>query len=202
MLEKLSLHSDPTTSANLQLGSGAAPQRAWISLGGNMPWNGMIGVAVFEAALSVLEAEGLQLIAASRLWTGPAWPDPSEPPFFNAVAEGRWTGRPEELLDLLLKTEAAFGRTRGAKNAPRTLDLDLLDMERSTGQISDYLVLPHPRIGERAFVLGPLSDVSPDWRDRNTGQSAQTLLNEIENKENFRALGDLKLRIKPNSAKP
>ena len=89
----------------------------------------------------------------------PSWPDPGQPAFVNAVAVVETTLQPVELLALLHGVETAFGRMRSAPNAPRTLDIDLLDYDgRVTG---DGLTLPHPRMADRGFVLVPLAEVAP-----------------------------------------
>jgi len=74
---------------------------------------------------------------------------------------------PAELMEILHKIESAYGRTRSAKNAPRTLDLDLIDYH---GRVEEGPpVLPHPRMAERGFVLIPLADIAPEWRHPATG---------------------------------
>jgi 2-amino-4-hydroxy-6-hydroxymethyldihydropteridine diphosphokinase len=78
-------------------------------------------------------------------------------------------------LTLLHGVETAMGRLRSAPNAPRTLDLDLLDYDgRVLG--TPQLILPHPRIAARSFVLVPLRDVAPDWRHPVTGLGVGELL--------------------------
>lgn len=76
--------------------------------------------------------------------------------------------------------EAEFGRERRVPNAPRPLDLDLIDYE---GRVESPLagpILPHPRAAERAFVLAPLLDVAPDWRDPVSGRLGRELLKTAE----------------------
>ena len=140
-----------------------------------MPFKGLSGPALVAAALQRLADEGLKLLAVSACHTTAAWPDPSDPLFTNAVAVLHAPGRTAQaVMKLLLEAEAAFGRIRAVRNAPRTLDLDLLDFD---GQViaQDGLVLPHPRMHERAFVLGPLVEVLPDWRHPVTGFSAKEM---------------------------
>ena len=163
-------------------------------MGGNIPWNGLLGAALFERALAALAEGGFRLTRASRLWVGPAWPDPSDPLFYNAVAEGRWAGSPPALLGLLLRTETAFGRRRSVKNAPRTLDLDLLDMEDGRGRFEPDLEVPHPRLSVRPFALGPLAEAAPDWRHPESGSSAADLFEVSENKQNYRPASEKLLK--------
>ncbi len=77
-------------------------------------------------------------------------------------------------MALLHRTETSFGRQRAKKNAPRTLDLDLIDYD---GRVEEGPpVLPHPRLADRAFVLVPLADIAPDWRHPKSGQSIAELI--------------------------
>ena len=77
-------------------------------------------------------------------------------------------------MDALLRVEAAFGRERGAANDPRTLDLDLIAYGRTVVD-EPGLTLPHPRAHERRFVMGPLSEVAPDWIHPELGGTAAAL---------------------------
>jgi 2-amino-4-hydroxy-6-hydroxymethyldihydropteridine diphosphokinase len=114
------------------------------------------------------------VLKVSPYYRSPAWPDPSNPPFVNAVALVRTSLGPASLLASLHEVEAEFGRARSRPNAPRTLDLDLIDY---AGRVEvGPPVLPHPRASERAFVLKPLADVAPNWTHPVTRQSVATLL--------------------------
>jgi len=87
---------------------------------------------------------------------------------------------PPELMAALHAVEAEFGRKRRGPNAPRTLDLDLIDYRGHAESPPGSPVLPHPRATARAFVLAPLLDVAPDWRDPVTGASGRDLLKIAE----------------------
>ena len=105
-------------------------------------------------------------------------PEP-QPPYLNAVAVGRTDLAPDELLQGLLGLERERGRTRPAPRAPRTLDLDLI----LYGQLvvdTPAVTLPHPRFRNRRFVLAPLAELAPDWKDPVTGKSIAALLGELK----------------------
>ncbi|RZJ00383.1 MAG: 2-amino-4-hydroxy-6-hydroxymethyldihydropteridine diphosphokinase [Brevundimonas sp.] len=126
-----------------------------------------------EAAVARFRCEGIDVVARSSWWRSAAWPDPSDPPFLNGVVIVRTAHDPHALMAALGRIEEAFGRQRGAQNAPRTLDLDLIAYGREVGDLNG-LILPHPRAAERLFVMGPLSEIAPDWLHPN-GETAAWL---------------------------
>lgn len=167
-----------------------------IALGANLP--GVIGAAqrapaaTLHHALADLVALGLVLRATSRFFSTPCFPAGAGPDYVNAAAsfEGPPGLDPDAVLALLHRVEASHGRTRSTRWAGRVLDLDLLamgdrvlpdgdthrywrrllpaDQARLT---PDRLILPHPRLSDRAFVLVPLADIMPDWVHPVLGQS-------------------------------
>jgi len=95
--------------------------------------------------------------------------DAPPPSYLNAAIAIETTLSPEELMRALLAIEASMGRVRAEKNGPRTIDLDVLWIE-GVARSSEELTVPHPRLTERAFALGPLLEVAPDARDPVGGQ--------------------------------
>ncbi|HEX3431429.1 MAG TPA: 2-amino-4-hydroxy-6-hydroxymethyldihydropteridine diphosphokinase [Rhizomicrobium sp.] len=145
-----------------------------IALGANLPSRAGTPAAALRAALGTLPQRNVAIEAVSPFYKSTAWPDPSDPEFVNAVARIRTELSSSDLLALLKSTERAFGRESAQRNAPRTLDLDILDHE---GHIDKGPpTLPHPRLQERGFVLIPLRDVAPDWRHPVSGLSVDTLI--------------------------
>jgi 2-amino-4-hydroxy-6-hydroxymethyldihydropteridine diphosphokinase len=164
---------DPERS---QISTGETP-KILIALGANIPSTAGPPETTLRAALAALEARGVRVLAVSGFHRTEAWPDPSHPSFLNAVAEVETQLQPFALLGLLHEVETAFGRKRSAPNAPRSLDLDLIDYR---GRIERGAVeLPHPRLERRAFVLEPLAEVAPGWRHPVSGQRVETLLEAL-----------------------
>ncbi len=128
---------------------------------------------VFYDFVKSLDVNVITVLGVSSLWRSQAWPNPSDPPFYNAVFLCKTHLNPYDLLNYLHGLEAAAGRVRTVPNAPRTLDLDIIACGRAVSEASP--ILPHPRAHERAFVMGPLSEVWPDWRHPVTGEAAISL---------------------------
>ena len=127
--------------------------------------------ATLEAALSALEARGLRILQRSRWYKSAAWPPSDQPDYVNGAVLVDCDLGPEALLALLHEVEAQLGRVRGEPNAARTLDLDLLAYHQETRNEPEGLILPHPRLQDRVFVLVPLMEVAPGWRHPVTGLS-------------------------------
>ena len=125
----------------------------------------------FQKAEKALEARGVKLVKMSGLWQSPAWPPGSDQPdYINACAEVDFNGETQknnarELLDILHDVEAQLGRKRSVKNAARPLDLDLLDFKGQVIEEKGGMIIPHPRMLMRGFVLFPLAEIAKDWQD-------------------------------------
>jgi len=146
----------------------------FLALGANI--SGPFGppYATLRAALNVLPERGIAVSRASAFYETRAWPNPADPSFVNLVAAVRTALQPLALMTILHEVETSLGRKRSAANAPRTLDIDLLDYR---GRVEEGgVILPHPRLGERRFVLEPLAEVSPHWRHPVSGRTVQALL--------------------------
>ena len=149
-----------------------------VALGGNLPSSHGAPRQTCETALKVMETHGLVVAAISRWYCTAPVPRSDDPWFLNGVARIETTLTPREVLEKLLEIELLFGRRRSKANAPRTLDLDLLAYDDVIVRETD-LVVPHPRLTERAFVLLPLADVAPDWRHPVTGDNVRTLISRL-----------------------
>ncbi|MFL6580482.1 MAG: 2-amino-4-hydroxy-6-hydroxymethyldihydropteridine diphosphokinase [Burkholderiales bacterium] len=116
---------------------------------------------VRQAILELHDIERTQVLAVSSLYRSAPVGYADQPDFINAVVKLQSQLTPHELLDALHAIENRHGRRRSRRNAPRTLDLDLL-LYGTLVLDEDGLILPHPRMHERAFVLLPLAEIAPD----------------------------------------
>lgn len=148
-----------------------AAATAYVALGSNLDAP-QAQIARGFAALAALPRT--TLTARSWLYRTPPWGIVEQPDFVNAAARLATGLDPHALLAALLAIETAAGRVRGVRNGPRVLDLDLLAYDDL--QLCDAdLVLPHPRLHERAFVLLPLADIAPSLNVPGQGRVVDLL---------------------------
>jgi len=161
---------------------------AYVGLGSNL---GDRAGYLLVAVRGLLDA-GLRVTRLSSVYeTEPVGVPTAQPFFLNMVAElaldadddATALPTPEQLLARLLRIEYQLGRRREQPLAPRTIDLDLLLYgEARSG--TEYLILPHPRLHLRRFVLAPLCELAPDGLHPTLGKSFETLLSELEDDSN------------------
>lgn len=151
-----------------------------VAIGANLPGpHGEHPLASCRAAAEALRSlPGLRVQAVSSWYATAPQPPSGQPDYINGVARLEGEADPAWLLARLHAIEAMAGRQRGERNAPRTLDLDLIDRH---GLLRDAPapVLPHPRAHERAFVLVPLADVAPEWVHPRLGRTVGSLIAEL-----------------------
>lgn len=135
-------------------------EKAYVALGSNM---GDASANLDEAIRALDLVPGVTVTKVSRYYVTEPWGLKEQPDFTNACCEVETTLSPEALLGVCLGIEAGMGRVRTIRNGPRIIDLDLLLYGTSTRN-TEELVLPHPRMGEREFVLLPLNDVAEDGK--------------------------------------
>jgi len=157
---------------------------ALLAFGANLPYGEQPPETTIVRTFKALAVHGLPVFRASRLYRTPCFPLGAGPDYINAAASVtlRQGMTAPEVLAILHRIEADFGRARIGRWAGRTLDIDLLAVgdsvlpDRATQTqwrelafrdqlrlAPDQLILPHPRLQDRAFVLVPLADVAPDW---------------------------------------
>ncbi len=145
-----------------------------IALGSNIGDSQTILLGAIDA---IAQTPGIRLISQSSLYRTKAV-GPPQPDYLNGCVLLQVEMIPELLLEVLLKIENKFGRLRGERWGPRTLDLDILFYSDRIIE-TPKLQIPHPRMRERAFVLVPLVEIAPDWVDPVSGLTIKELIKDV-----------------------
>lgn len=175
---------------------------AFVAIGANLASSAGKPQVSVPAAMAAVGSEAVQLVAESSLYVTPCMPAGAGPDYVNAVFQVATDLPPEGLLAHLQSIEARFGRERRSRWAARTMDLDLLTWgdtvfpdrptwrawvdlppERRAQETPDQLIVPHPRLQERGFVLVPWAEIAPDWRHPGHGQTIGEMLRALPEAE-------------------
>lgn len=170
-----------------------------LALGSNATAESSSNAALVAQAVAAIKAAGIETLRLSRIFRTPAFPAGSGPDFANACLVAETAMSPTEMLALCHRIEAEMGRVREKRWGQRVIDIDLLacdqqilpdrdtvtrwmelPLDEQMRVAPEELLLPHPRLHERGFVLVPLADVAPDWVHPLTGDSVQAMLEALD----------------------
>ncbi|SOB93454.1 2-amino-4-hydroxy-6-hydroxymethyldihydropteridinediphosphokinase [Rhodobacter sp. JA431] len=171
----------------------------FIAFGANLPSFVGSPAQSIVTAMDFLRSEALNLKAISRFYRSPAFPAGSGPDYVNGCAVFEATLPAEATLAALHRVEARLGRVREKRWGARGIDLDLiavgqtilpdpqtqahwrgLPLEQQMTEAPDQLILPHPRLADRAFVLIPFAEIAPLWRHPATGKTVQEMVQSLD----------------------
>jgi len=153
----------------------------WLGFGGNVPGKWGPPPLTFERAIAALQEAGLSVVARSALYETLPIGSVRQPLFLNAVVGVRGSIAPAALLRLLKRIERRAGRRPNGRWGPRPLDIDILAFRGTVlgpagKRAAGRLLLPHPELARRGFVLVPLAEVARSWHHPHLARSAETLL--------------------------
>ena len=146
-----------------------------VALGSNLPGRFADCDAALDAACTYITDAGIKITARSRTYLTAPVPASDQPWYHNAVIAVETDKSPHDLLKTLRDIEERMGRVRTIPNAARIIDLDVIAYDNELIATPD-LIVPHPRMHERSFVLQPLQNIAPDWTHPQLGKSLSELL--------------------------
>ncbi len=176
--------------------------QAILGLGANLSLGDQSIRSTLESALAELASEDILVQKVSRFYATPCFPAGAGPDYVNAAALLATRLSPQDVLSRFHEIEESHGRVRKERWGGRVLDLDLLawgarvmpdantfrrwqtlPSERQKEQAPEQLILPHPRLQDRAFVLVPMHDVAPDWQHPVSGRTVTQMLADLSSEE-------------------
>ena len=140
--------------------------------------------ANIEKSKHLLEENKIKIIKISSIYETYSWPNINHPKFYNIVIKIITKLNPLELFNVIKIIEKKLGRKKTKINAPRTCDIDILDYNGSCYKLSknsDKLLIPHPRLHNRNFVLFPLFEIEKKWKHPSKKTKIQDLIKNLDN---------------------
>ncbi len=173
-----------------------------VAIGSNQRLINSSSTDVLRTSISRIAESVGSIISLSRFFQTPAFPTGSGPAFVTAALLVRAQGSADEILEKLHAIEHEFGRVRETRWGQRTIDIDLIAVEQKiipnsetfrkwqllpflqqSKIVPDQLILPHPRMQDRAFVLGPMMEICPDWVHPVIQKSVSQMYDELDSRD-------------------
>ena len=157
--------------------SGKQVKIVYLSIGSNLG-NRFLNI---EKAKFLLLEEGIKVIKSSNFYETLSWPNPKKPKFYNLVLKIETQLNIKQLLFICKEIEKSLGRKKTIRNAPRECDIDIIDYDRKISK--NDIILPHPRMHTRNFVIIPLFEINKNWKHPILKQNIKNLIFLLSNKD-------------------
>jgi len=155
-------------------------RNAYLAIGSNLGNK----INYVDVAKLELETKNIKILKSSSKYISESWPDNSMPSYINIVIKIKTSLLPLELLEVCNLIESKLGRIRTKKNSPRTCDIDIIDYDNKIlSSKNNKLILPHPRMCKRNFVLLPLFEVDKSWKHPKFKVNIVKLINSLPIKD-------------------
>ena len=151
----------------------------FLAIGSNL---GNKKLNIEKAKFKLNSINNIKLLSCSSFYKTESWPNKKKPFFLNVVIKCITNLNPRELFKIIKKIERDMGRVPAYRNAPRILDIDIIDFSQKKMVLKDIdLVIPHPRLESRSFVLLPLYEIDKQWRSPSNNKKVVELLSNLPN---------------------
>ena len=134
-----------------------------------------------ELAKFNLFLNNIRIERSSSYYESLSWPETNNPKFYNIVLKVSTNLLPLDLINICKSIEIKLGRRKNAKNAPRECDIDIIDF--NSKKMNGHLILPHPRMHKRNFVLFPLFELDKTWKHPRTKRYIKSLILDLPNSD-------------------
>jgi len=154
--------------------------QAYLAIGSNLGNK----IRNIETTKFELEKYNIKILKSSSSYISKSWPDNSMPSYINIIIKIKTNLKPLKLLNICNLIELKLGRERAKKNSPRTCDIDIVDYDNQVlEKNNNKLILPHPRMSKRNFVLLPLFEVDKSWKHPKLKVNIVNLINSLPIKD-------------------
>tara|TARA_A100001234_G_scaffold219085_1_gene229220 strand:- start:659 stop:1171 length:513 start_codon:yes stop_codon:yes gene_type:complete len=157
--------------------SGKQVKIVYLSIGSNL---GNRFLNIEKAKLLLLE-EGIKVIKSSNFYETLSWPNPKNPKFYNVVLKTKTSLSDIKTLNICKQIEKSLGRKKNKRNSPRECDIDIVDYDQMSKKKN--IILPHPRMHTRSFVLIPLYEIDRNWRHPITKEHIKSLISSLSSRD-------------------